>query len=198
MRIVKLLAILGAILVFSTSAYAVVDVVEFPTGYFCPDEASTYDSPYYRWYNEDWGWSHNVIGGTITSATLNISAWDVDANASYDPEVDNIYAYDSGSWTFLGSLVGLDNSWGYSTFTLGSNFYDDIASGLQVRMDIDSTHSYDYWAVTLAKSALTVNGGTLPNPNPGAPVPEPGTFMLLGSGLVGLIGYGKVRFGKKA
>lgn len=193
-----LLVVLGLALAFGTLAHAaVVDVVQFPTGFFVPDETQTYNSPYYRWWDEDWGWTHNAIGGSPTSATLNISAWDVDTGG-IDPEVDNIYARDGGVWTLLGSLNGLDNSWGYTTFTLSADFYDDIASGLQVKMDIDSTHTYDYWAVTLAKSALNIDGGQLPGPNPGNPIPEPGSMMLLGTGLLGMIGYGKVRFGKKA
>ena len=43
-------------------------------------------------------------------------------------------------------------------------FYNDIASGLMVWMEIDSTD--DGWAVTLnPNSALSIDGGTLPNPN---------------------------------
>lgn len=51
--------------------------------------------PYYRYENNypnidgDWGWTHTAIGGTFASATLNISAYDVDADFG---EVDNIYA----------------------------------------------------------------------------------------------------------
>jgi len=33
---------------------------------------------------------------------------------------------------------------------------------------------------------------------PTSAVPEPGSFMLLGAGLLGLVGYGKARFGRKA
>ncbi len=186
-----LAAALGIVLACGTMAVAapITDTVESTTPYFVPDAFSTYSAPYYRWYNEDWGWSHNAIAAPFATATLNISAWDVDAAAS-SPEVDLIYAYDNGTPVLLGSLAGLDNAWGYSTFVLGANFFDDIVTGLQIWMDIDSTHQTNYWAVSLSKSVLSLDGGTLPPPNP-HPTPEPSTFLLVGAGLAGAAAFRK-------
>ena len=189
----KALVLLAAmVMVFGLSmgAFAApyVETIEFPTGYFVPDESNTYSSPYYRWYNEDWGWQHTAVDPTgATTATLWISAWDVDT-ASSDPEVDNIYLGTSTSGILLGSLAGLDDDWGYTTFNLDLTNAAVVAAingGLQVFMDIDSTHIYDNWAVTLAKSVLTLDEGTPPGPGPG-PVPEPATLILLGIGLAGM------------
>ncbi|KAF0232929.1 MAG: hypothetical protein FD177_2107 [Desulfovibrionaceae bacterium] len=180
---------IGAVLLFSSvSMAAVTDVKDFTgqpgTSYFVNDDANKYSSPYYRWAGDDWGWTHSAIAGTITSAALNISAFDVDASSG---EVDYIYAFDNGNAVLLGPLSGGNDIWAFSNFVLGANFYDDIATGLQVWIDIDSTSSG--WAVTLAKSALSIDGGTLPPPAPGptAATPEPGTLLLLGIGAAGVV-----------
>ena len=68
-------------------------------------------------------------------------------------------------------------------FRLTSDWYDEIAAGLKVKIEIDATDAG--WAVTLAKSSLSIDGGILPDPDPN-PVPEPATMLLLGGGLLGL------------
>jgi hypothetical protein len=198
-----LLIVFVIMLVFSSLAFAVptIDVQEFPnsgTTYFQDPAASVGSDPYYRWHDEDWGWQHDAISGTITSATINISAWDVDWANGSDPERDIVWVEDNGTLVNLGYLTGEDSTWSYSTITLGSNFYDDIATGLKIWIDIDSTHTYDNWAVTIAKSSLSVDGGIIPNPNPGSTVPstsvpEPATFLLFGAGLAG-VGLLKKKF----
>lgn len=187
-----LFIVFGMMLAFGSLANAApIDVQESPTDYFVDSDANKYDYPYYRENGDDWGWTHGLIAGTITSATLNISAFDVDYSSG---ERDAIYAYDGVTETPLGYLAGGNDIWSYTTFTLGNDFFDDINAGLQVYMVIDESDKG--WLVTLSKSVLSIDGGTLPNPNPGSTVPEPGTMMLLGSGLVGLVGFGRKRFQK--
>ena len=186
MRVFKSLVVVGVMLV-ALSGTAVqagtIDIKQYPTGYFTPNESATYDEPYYRWFNEDWGWTHGGVNAPTTSATLFVSAWDVDASSG---EVDNIYAYLGNTKTILGSLKGANDAWGYSTFDLDINIWGaELVSGLRVWMDIDSTHGSRTWAVALAKSVVTIDGGTPPPPNP--TVPDGGaTLALLGGALMGL------------
>lgn len=163
---------------------ATIDVVQAPTGFFVPTDLEKYDSPYYN-YNGTWDWVHGAIAGAITTAELLIAAFDVDFDdiPGFTGERDEIFAMDDGIWSSLGFLQGGNDIWAFSTFTLGSNFFDDIAGGLQVKMNIDTTNQG--WAVTLAKSVITTDGATPPPPTPGA-VPLPAAGWLLFAGLGGL------------
>jgi PEP-CTERM motif len=170
--------------------------------YFLPASATPKDTPYYRYNSHwaalaltpggDWGWTHGAISGSFASASLNLGAFDVDfVSASTPPgERDRINVFDSGfGWRDVGYLNGTNDAWDYGTIDLTpylATLTDDINVGLQVFINIDTgDHG---WAVTLSKSALEVNGGALPPPNPTNPIPEPETYAMLLAGL-GMLGY---------
>lgn len=178
----------------ATTAAPITDVQEFSNNtaseYFVDSDANKYSSPYYRWQDEDWGWSHSAIAGVFTSIELDISAFDVDFFSNTSGEVDMIYVYDGSDWLSLGSLAGATDIWAFTTFDLTSYSWAQaqVNAGLQVKMNIDALS--EGWAVTLGKSTLTVDGGNQQCvPTPGIPctsVSEPATLGLLGLALVGL------------
>ncbi|MGL6044028.1 MAG: hypothetical protein ACRC1J_08905, partial [Sandaracinobacteroides sp.] len=129
-----------------TSAWAIpaIDVVEAPSGFFVPTDAEKYDDPYYRGFGEDWEWQHGAIITPFTTASLSISAFDVDSCCG---EKDDIYVKDNGVWVFLGTLSGENDQWDYgNSFDLGANLFDDILAGLMVQIRIDQNN--DDWIVT--------------------------------------------------
>ncbi len=71
---------------------------------------------------------------------------------------------------------GSENYWGITLAGVGSGY--DVSNELYVGWRVDQAH-YIFNDTTLPEGAN--------------PTPEPGTMLLLGSGLVGLIGYGKLR-----
>jgi hypothetical protein len=160
------------------------------TEYFVDVDANKRESPYFRKSNEGWGWTHEEIAGSAFSLVeLEISGFDVDT----PNEVDNIEVWDGSGWIGLGPLVGVDSEWRFTIFDLTSYVWIDseVNSGLQVRMDIAADGGG--WLVSLGKSVLSVNGGTVDCvPTPGEPcrtvtaVPEPSIVALFGLGLVGI------------
>jgi|GEM_PF-282984 len=160
-------------------------------------------APYYRYYNGDWDWVHGAIAGTFSAATLKISAYDVDRPSNLllpnnpDEEHDVISLYDgTSSWVNIGELDGNNNIWAFTTFDLTpllttySWLSAQITSGLKVAIDIDSTRTFENWAVTLNNSVLSVDGGSQTcSPTPGVPctnVPEPESLALFSIGFAAL------------
>jgi hypothetical protein len=149
-----------------------------PTASPQPGEINYTLSPYYRNKDESWGWTHTVsfsiANPIITSATLEIEAWDVDKGAPDRPDEIDVITADGIN---LGNLdIDYSKQWHTTTFNLGPAALAALADGtLNMWMDIDSLDS-GLWLVTLRSSTLTVDY-----------VPAPGAILLggLGAGLVG-------------
>jgi len=111
-------------------------------------------------------------------STTNFAGWTTDVNA--------------GLGTSSGS-VPTTISRGLSGGTITASIYNLIQGGTSSMLWIQTNAHY----YTLGTTSL-LNGGTASVITYAPAVPEPGSLALLGMGLLGMIGYGKARFGKKA
>lgn len=199
-KIVLASLLLSTLLASTVTSAGVVDVVDALSpasnanpNYFVPGGAQPFDIPYFRYTGQDWGWKHNAILGTYATATLSISAYDVDNPSSVsgiDNEIDEIYGWETStsSWDLIGTLAGSTDTYSFTTFNLGSSWADEISSGLMVSILIDQLDTV-YWGVSLAKSVIATDGEGPGDPNPGAEVPVPAAAWLFGSALLGFVGF---------
>jgi hypothetical protein len=144
--------------------------------WFCPSHSVLYDSPWYRFHKADWGWNHGPCAWAEGTIKIGISAFDIDSGPNVTDQWDQIWVRpiggSDGDWQSIGYLVGEDNQWSYTQFTLTATQAEWLkTTGITVWIDIDSKSQFNRWATTLAKSVVFTDGESLPVPEPTPFVP---------------------------
>ncbi|SFV64520.1 hypothetical protein MNB_SM-4-668 [hydrothermal vent metagenome] len=137
-----------------------------PVPYYT-DPGSSSGFGVYAYFDKDYGWQHdfpdyNLAGMSILSATLTITAWDVDSEAFWGTQGE----YDGISLDGVdlnpGLLQGTNNTISITEFDLPIDGITDDGL-LNMFLDIDMNHDYKYWATRLDKSVLTIRYKILVN-----------------------------------
>ena len=190
MRKITSLLVGAAMMLVAGSAWAIpttwTDTINFEPDILIPP------THYYEHDITDAGFSSFFLGGddTISAYVLTVSLYDDNLASSYSFCSKTFLIPDKSEaariWT-TGGVYSYD-------FTLTSaNYSGDIVGRLDLWYDgtLGVFISSCFGDFYLAASQLTAYGD-----NGSAPVPEPGTMVLLGFGMLGLAIYGKRRMNK--
>ena len=131
-----------------------------------------------------------TITYTIDPSTGNTGQLDLlDAASSYDPLL--LGCLESLEMTIIDPVLGLFTGLGVFSVVGGALAADFGANGGLATVGIAFNMPLDFFNPFAAMANTTL----YPNNHP---VPEPSTILLMGTGLLGLVGYNRKRFSKKS